>query len=108
MLYNADAAEQKRVLGVALKGLNLGQGHAKLLGYAGKLLGDRAMQQRAWQRFFAGAAGQLPRDFTSRRVQEPDVLHAVDEAPNLSTNGVAQWALALLCLLSVAPDALPQ
>lgn len=108
VLYNADAIEQKRVLGVALKGLNLGQGHAKLLGYAGKLLGDHAMQQRAWQRFFAGAAGQLPRDFTSRRVQEPDVLHAVDEAPNLSTNGVAQWALALLCLLSVAPDALPQ
>jgi hypothetical protein len=108
VLYNADAAEQKRVLGVALKGLNLGQGHAKLLGYAGKQLGDREKQQRAWQRFFAGHAGQLPRDLTSRRVTEPAVLHAVDEAPALSTNGVAQWALALLCLLSVAPDALPQ
>lgn len=106
VLYNAGAAEQEKVLGVALRNLNLGQGHARLLGYAGRLYGNQRMQQRAWQIFFAGRAGQLPRDLVSRRVREPEVLNAVEEAPALSTNGVAQWALSLLGLLATAPAAL--
>lgn len=102
VLYNAPAAEQAGALGKSLGPLNLGQGHARLLAYAGRLKQDAALGRRAWAQFFEGKAGLVERDFARRRIEMPEVLHAIDEAPGLSTNAVAQWGLAAISLLACA------
>nr|WP_245541836.1 Tat pathway signal sequence domain protein [Uliginosibacterium gangwonense] len=104
VLYNADADTQIEALGKALGSLNLGQGHSKLLGYAGKLLEDETMKQQAWRLFFQGNAGLVGSDFVHTRIDVPQVLSPVDEAPAISTNAVAQWGLAAISLLAHAPE----
>ncbi|GAB4061386.1 Tat pathway signal sequence domain protein [Uliginosibacterium sediminicola] len=107
VLYNASAEEQTRALGKPLGPLNLGQGHAKLLGYAGRELAQPALRQQAWKQFFKGQAGILGRSFVRQRIDVPQVLNAVDEAPDVSTNAVAQWGLAAISLLATAAAELP-
>lgn len=103
VLYNASAQEQIQALGKSLGALNLGQGHARLLAYAGQALDDAALRRRAWRQFREGRAGLQERDFVHRRVEVPQVLNAVEEAPRLSTNAVAQWGLAAMGMLASAP-----
>lgn len=102
VLYNAPAEVQTQTLGKALGPLNLGQGHARLLGYAGLKLGDAALHPRAWAQFRAGKAGLVEHDFERVRTRLPEVLHAGEEAPGLSTNAAAQWGLALIGLLATS------
>jgi hypothetical protein len=103
VLYNASTQVQIQVLGKSLGALNLGQGHARLLGYAGRELKDADLRRQAWKQFFEGRAGLLEHDFASRRIDVPLVLNAVEEAPGLSTNAVAQWGLAAMGMLAIAP-----
>ncbi|WP_205746749.1 exo-rhamnogalacturonan lyase family protein [Duganella callida] len=100
-LYNATPAQQKAELGQDLGKLNLGQGHARLLGYAAVQQQDAAMLARAWAQFEEGKAGLRDRDLVARRVQPPLVLNEVEEAPTLSTNAVAQWGLGALGMLAL-------
>lgn len=104
VLYNAPAAGQEKALGKALGPLNLGQGHARLLAYAARETRDPRLAQRAWAQFFEGKAGLVERNFVRRRVEPPAVLRAVDEAPALSTNAVAQWGLGAIALLACAGE----
>jgi hypothetical protein len=102
-LYNAPAEEQQRALGAPLGQLNLRQGHSRLTAYAAYRKRDPALAARAWQEFDGGRAG-FPRErsFTSRRVEPPAVLNAVEEAAWVSTNGAAQWGLAAIECLALA------
>jgi hypothetical protein len=100
-LYNASEKEQKAELGQSLGKLNLGQGHARLLGYAAVEWQDRAMLKRAWAQFYEGRAGLTDKDLVSRRVKPPQVLREIEEAPRLSTNAVAQWGLGALGMLAL-------
>ena len=59
-LYNAPAEEQQAVLGEALQGLNLQQGHARLTAYAAYRRKDAKLAARAWSEFTAGRAGYGP------------------------------------------------
>jgi hypothetical protein len=95
-LYNASPEQQKAELGQDLGKLNLGQGHARLLAYAAVQQEDSAMLKRAWAQFQEGRAGLTDKDLASRRIKPPLVLNEVEEAPNLSTNAVAQWALGAI------------
>lgn len=108
VLYNADAETQTKALGKSLGTLNLGQGHSKLLAYAGSLLEDAAMKKRAWQLFFQGRAGLVSSDFVQTRINVPQVLNPVNEAPTISTNAVAQWGLAAISLLANASELQPE
>ena len=103
ILYNADPKTQKAALGRDLGRLNLGQGHARLLAYAGALLDNHDMKRRAWLIFQKGAAGMVLKDTQTRTIRSPDVAETVDEAPGLSTNTVAQWGLGAIGLLALAP-----
>ncbi|WP_144114010.1 Tat pathway signal sequence domain protein [Paraburkholderia sp. BCC1886] len=103
-LYSASAEEQQAALGKPLGKLNLNQGHARLLAFAGHETGDAALCRRAWQQFFAGRAGSTFSDFHTERVRVPDVLYDVDEAPRVSTNSSAQWGLGAIGLLALAVD----
>ncbi|HEX2101225.1 MAG TPA: Tat pathway signal sequence domain protein, partial [Candidatus Synoicihabitans sp.] len=108
-LYNAPAEEQERQLGRALQGLNLQQGHSRLTAFAAKELGQPELAARAWREFRGGGGGITRRELTAtRRVTGPDVLNSFDEAPWVSTNGVAQWGLAAIQCLALAGDAVPE
>ncbi|MET0322979.1 MAG: DUF6250 domain-containing protein, partial [Duganella sp.] len=100
-LYNATEAQQKAELGRSLGKLNLGQGHARLLGYAAVQWQDQAVLRRAWAQFYEGKAGLVDRDLVSRRVKPPLVLREVEEAPAISTNAIAQWALGALGMMAL-------
>lgn len=107
-LYSASPAEQEAALGKSFPKLNLSQGHARLLAYAGVWQHDATLRTRAWKQFFAGRAGITYADLASRRVSPPQVLSEIDEAPTLSTNAVAQWGLGALGMLALAPGDLPE
>jgi hypothetical protein len=104
-LYSARAEEQRRELGKELGKLNLGQGHARLLGYAGVLSGERATLDQAWAQFRKGEAGLKDADFQSRRLLPPEVLQPVDEAAAISTNSAAQWGLGAIGMLALEAQA---
>jgi len=105
-LYNATEAQQKAELGQSLGKLNLGQGHARLLGYAAVQWQDPALLKRAWAQFYEGKAGLVDKDLVSRRVKPPLVLREIEEAPAISTNAIAQWALGAMGMMAL--DAIGQ
>ncbi len=100
-LYNATEAQQKAELGQSLGKLNLGQGHARLLGYAAVQWQDPAVLKRAWAQFYEGKAGLVDKDLVSRRVKPPLVLREVEEAPAISTNAMSQWALGAMGMMAL-------
>ena len=106
-LYSASADEQQAALGQSLGKLNLSQGHARLLAFAGRETGRPDLLQRAWAQFFAGKAGSTYADFESRRIRVPDVLYDIDEARRVSTNSTAQWGLGAIGLLALAAPQIP-
>jgi hypothetical protein len=108
ILYSASPEQQKAALGQELLKLNLGQGHARLLAYAGAQQNDPALRRAAWQRFLQGRAGLVAADFKSQKIAPPLVLNPVDEAPRISTNAAALWGLGALALLALAPAELPE
>jgi hypothetical protein len=104
-LYNATEVQQKAELGQSLGKLNLGQGHARLLGYAAVQWQDSAVLKRAWAQFYEGKAGLVDKDLVSRRIKPPLVLREIEEAPAISTNAIAQWALGAMGMMAL--DATP-
>jgi hypothetical protein len=107
-LYNATPAEQERALGRPLGSLNLAQGHARLTAYAAKMTGNAGLAARAWQEFEHGGGG-LRRAAWDKgtRIDGPAVTRPVEENAAISTNAVAQWALAAIECLALAGDHLP-
>jgi hypothetical protein len=106
-LYNATPEAQRAALGQDLGKLNLSQGHARLLGYAAAQARDPVAMREAWRLFEAGKAGLRDADFAIRPVRVPAVLNDIDEAPRISTNAAAQWALGALGLLALDGRAAP-
>jgi hypothetical protein len=49
-----------------------------------------------------------PGSYATRRVDPPEVLYAIDEAPDMSTNGVAQSSLNTIQILELCGDQLPE
>jgi hypothetical protein len=107
-MYNASEAEQEARLGQSLGKLNLRQGHSRLTAFAAKQKGDKKLAQRAWDEFYNGSGGMRVRGMpTAQRLEGPTVLNPIDEAPNVSTNGVAQWGLAAMQCLAFVGDYIP-
>ncbi|MCE7043329.1 Tat pathway signal sequence domain protein [Dyadobacter sp. CY312] len=101
-LYNGTAEEQKAALGQPLSKLNLRQGHSRLTAYAASRKNDPKLANRAWEEFFEGDAGIKNPTQTVKQLKGPEVLYAIDEAPGVSTNAVAQWGLAAMQCLAYA------
>lgn len=101
-LYNASAEEQEKELGQSLKKLNLGQGHSRLTAYAAYKDQNPELAKRAWTEFYGARAGIIPGGFKTEKISGTQVFYPVEENASLSTNGVAQWALAAIqCLAYV-------
>jgi hypothetical protein len=97
-LYNAPPEQQKSELGTELRGNGLRQGHARLTAFAAWRTRDARLARRAWEEF-NGERADYRREFTTQRIDGPEVLNPVDEAPGVSTNSSAQWGLAgIVCL----------
>lgn len=101
--YNADQAWQQARFGISFRTPNLGQGHSRLTAYAGWLLNDQALKQRAWKEFYAADAGMKVGIPSVTVITPPNVLTERDYAP-LSTNAVAQWCLAAMQCLAYAGE----
>lgn len=122
--YNAGAEEQARRFGRAFGALNLRQAHSRLTAYAAAMTGDRGLATRAWTEFgegrhgYAGPEGlpaeperglpaRPPAPWRTTRITPPGSLRVVDEAPFVSTNASAQYALAAIQCLALIGDHLP-
>lgn len=112
-LYLATPSEQVAAVGQVLDGISLIPAHSRLTAYAAFALGDPALAERAWRDFHTdegdhlGNASPLTRrpSWSVTRVAGPGVPMPVDEAPFVSTNDAAQWALAAIQLQALlAPD----
>jgi hypothetical protein len=100
-LYNAPPETQRAELGTELRGTILRQGHARLTAFAAWRTRDPQLAQRAWTEF-TGERADYRQEFTTRRIEGPDVLNPIDEGPGISTNSSAQWGLAgIVCLAYV-------
>jgi hypothetical protein len=110
-LYSAPREEQAKALGEGLRGNGLTSAHSRLTAYAAWKKKDVKLAARAWQEFqgqdqhgginYQGAERDKPR---TRRVEGPDTLNPVDEAPRVSTNDTAQWSLAAIQNLALVGD----
>ena len=106
-LYNAPPEEQQKELGQPLSRLNLGQGHSRLTAYAAYRTNDRNLAARAWEEFYSGRAGIKPGPVPIKEVKGPAALNKIEEAITISTNGVAQWALAAIQCLAYIGEHIP-
>ena len=114
-LYLASPAEQAAEVGHPLQGISLIQSHSRLTAYAAARTGDPALAARAWREFYLDEGDQLNMnplqrepDWRVTRVDGPDVLAPVDEAPFVSTNNAAQYALAAIQNLALIAEHLPE
>jgi len=103
-LYNATKDEQRAATGADWGNLNLRQAYARATAYAAVQLDDDDLALRAWKELRTGHAGYpAAHDFTTRRIEGPEVLNPVDEA-RLSANASAQFGLAAIQCLALVGD----
>lgn len=102
-LYNASPEERRAALGGDFNN-NLTVAHSRLTAYVAQQEGDSQLASRAWAEFAREGSGDRRIAFDG--IKGPDVLNPIDEAAWLSTNDAAQWGLAAIQNLALAPDAL--
>lgn len=108
--YNAPADEFQRRFGQPPpKDRGLPQAHSRLTAYAAFRKKDAKLAERAWHEFL-GARGELAptAPLQVHRIDGPQVLSPVEEAPWVSTNSAAQWGLAAIQMLAWAGDHAPR
>ncbi|MBL4826764.1 MAG: Tat pathway signal sequence domain protein [Spongiibacteraceae bacterium] len=99
-LYNASPAEQRAALGRPLDGISLAFAHSRLSAYAAKYQANDKLAERAWREF--NTLPQAPK-IKTQTISGPHTLNPIDEAPWLSTNVAAQWALAAIQNMALIP-----
>lgn len=106
-LYLGTPEEQVAELGREHDGSPFEQAHSRILAYAANRLGRDDLADRAWEAFFAGGE-RMRGDITWTRVEPPEVMSAVDDAPTLWTNDAAQGSLATMQCLALIGHRLPE
>jgi hypothetical protein len=105
-VYNAEPAEQIRLMGQRFENNTLRQGHSRLTAYVAMRRKDPKLAARAWREFRGAGGGLGEAARQTRRISGPAVLNPVDEAARISTNGTAQFGLAAIQCLALAGDSL--
>ncbi|MEU4516472.1 Tat pathway signal sequence domain protein [Nonomuraea wenchangensis] len=102
-LYLATPEEQEAEVGQRLGGISLIQAHSRLTAYAAARTGDAGLAAWAWRKFGRDEGDQLNTNPLQRQekwelttVDGPSVPAPVREAPFVSTNSAAQYALAAI------------
>lgn len=107
-LYLASPEEQAAEVGHPLQGISLIQAHSRLAAYAAARTSDADLMRLAWRKFHLDEGDQLNHNLLQREptwrltpITGPTVLTAIDEAPFISTNDAAQYALSAIQLLAL-------
>lgn len=99
--FNAPKGEFLAKFGPPFGARNLREAYSRMTAYAARATGSKALMARAVEEFYSGEQGLgLWRQDPRHRVE------GVLEWPQLSTNAAAQWGLAAIQLLALAPEAL--
>lgn len=99
--FNAPKEEFLAHFGPPFGARNLREAYSRMTAYAARATGSTALMQRAVGEFYSGDQG------LGTWVRDPrQTVAGVLEWPQLSTNAAAQWGLAAIQLLALAPDAL--
>ena len=94
--FNASEQEQEQRYGVRFGKLQLRQGHSRLTAYAAVRLSDDSLRHRAWREFYTSDGYAANEPWRSECVGGDTVLLPVSEAPWVSTNISALYALAAM------------
>jgi hypothetical protein len=84
------------------------QAGARLAAYAYFETKDPAYAKKAIGGIFGGLGGVRPGMYATQRVEGPQVLNPIDEAPRVSTNSTAQSSLTAMEVLALCADQLPK
>ena len=104
--YGATAAEQEKRYGEKFSGVSLKQAHARLTAYYYSQKGNETAAARSWKEFYE-TDGFKPSDpWAVEELKGPIVLVPTEEAAWVSTNSVAQYGLAAIQGLALAPEGL--
>ncbi len=79
----------------------------RLAAYLYRLTGNPAYAQKAWSGVLGGPNRPRGGRYATVALNGPEVLNAIEEAPGLSTNSVAQGSLELIEVLEMCGDAMP-
>jgi hypothetical protein len=104
--YNAPADVITAFLGENPKDRSLRDAHSRYTAYAARELNDPALAERAWQELLQGEGRGTNLQPHTTHIAGSAVLHPVDEDPEISTNGAAQWGLAAVADLALVGDKL--
>lgn len=96
--YNAPKEEFLAKFGPPFGARNLREAYARMTAYAARASGSKALMQRAVAEFYSGDQGLGTWDHDPRHTVE-----GVVEWPQVSTNASAQWGLAAIQMLALAP-----
>jgi len=104
--YSASDEEQKQLFGKAFKGNSLTVAHSRLTAYAANTENDKALAARAWKEF--NKEWQGDKELRTVKVEGPEVLNPIEEAPWVSTNAASQWGLAAIQNLALISESLSE
>ncbi|MGF7137825.1 exo-rhamnogalacturonan lyase family protein [Roseimarinus sediminis] len=80
--------------------------YARLPAYYAYATGTKSYATRAWKEFLEGSPWGYP-TFNTQPIEGANLLQAVDEISNVSTNSTAQWCLNAIQLLELIGDEIP-
>jgi hypothetical protein len=99
--FNAPKDEFLAKFGPPFGARNLREAYSRMTAYAARATGSKALMARAVEEFYSGDQGLGTWDHDPRHM-----VDGVLEWPQLSTNAAAQWGLAAIQLLALAPAGL--
>lgn len=104
-ICNAPKDVTNAVLGDKYRAPGFTNSHSRIIAYAAFANNDESLAQRAASDFMDQEWKDWEPVLETQRIEGPDVLNPVDEAPWVSTNGAAQWGLAAIQASALIPQA---
>ncbi|REL38165.1 Tat pathway signal sequence domain protein [Rhodohalobacter sp. SW132] len=101
-LYNAPQEVQQAELGNQYRDPGFVQSHSRITAYAAAMTNDEQLAKRAVPELLGDEWGvhanapRMEKTLSTTRIEGPEVLNPVDEAPWVSTNDSAQFGLAAI------------
>ncbi|SMO34414.1 Tat pathway signal sequence domain protein [Gracilimonas mengyeensis] len=101
-LYNAPQEVQQEALGSDYRDPGFVQSHSRITAYAAAMTNDEELAKRAVPELIQDEWGvhanapRMQKSLSTLRIEGPESINPVDEAPWVSTNDSAQWGLAAI------------
>ena len=106
--YNAPKEDLVALLGRDPGGRGMTNTNSRMTAYAAYHERDRALALRTWREFFGDDFAKNAARDAPRHIEGTATLRPLDEQPNISTNGSAQWGLAAIQNMALVGDSLDE